>query len=179
MKNRFLMFSIASLFFLLFNAMYCEGDLDEVEKLTSIEVDNIDNSGKEMILARESIKKEALVLGVKHFSRVSWRNDEWSEPRFTRTNHNFINSVELVQVFANTDFNSDNPQGKDITHLFTRYLPETNNEISDTDILRNYSFFLVLKEIPNPGMHSFKLVYELNEKSEEAIEYITEPILLN
>ncbi len=179
MRNRFFRFSIASLFFLLFNAMYCEGDLDDVEKLTSIEVDNIDNSGKEMILARESIKKEALVLGVKHFSSVSWRNDEWSEPRFTRTNHNFINSVELVQVFANTDFNSDNPQGKDITHLFTRYLPEILEEKSNMVFLQSYSYFLVLQGAPTAGMHSFKLVYKFKDENKENLEYSTEPILLN
>lgn len=179
MKNRFLMFSVASLLFLLFNAMYCVEDPEAKEKLVSIEVDNIDNSGEKMISAGNSIKKEALVLGVKHFSSISGIDDMWYEPRFTRTNQDFINTVGFVKIFANTDFSSDYPQGKDISHLFSRYIPEINDKISNTDILRNYSFFLVLKEIPNPGMHSFKLVYELNEKSEEAIEYITEPILLN
>lgn len=178
MRKHFLLFCFAVAVFLLFTRTSCEHDYDYDEKLVSVEADNMDNAGQDMILAGQSVKKEAFVLGVKLFSSMKdWQN-EWSGAYFSRKME-FVNTVGNVKVFTNTDFSSSYPKGSDVSHLFDTYFRQTEDYDKPEPPFDVYTYLLVLREAPDVGEHSFKIVYQLKDDEAESIVLDTEPILLN
>ena len=179
MKNRFLPHFLAVTTFLLFAAVCCDPDYDPDEKLVSIEVDNLNNAAEEIVLAQQSVKKEAFALGIKLFSSMKgWKEEEWLDPQFTRKDE-FVNIMGNVKILANTDFNSHYPKGSDISRLFDKYYRKTESYEKAEPPFDVYSYLLILREAPDAGEHSFKIVYDLHDDDQESIEFDTAPITMN
>lgn len=159
--------------------MSCEEDEAIVyeEKLADVELSNIDFSDSMMRLAKDSIKKEAFVIGVRLMSIERFEENDLNEPRFTVKINDFLNTSGKVRVYANTDFNAEYPAGSDVTHLFDMYNPKRNWLNTDNPVY--FSYFLILKTTPEEGEYSFKIAYDFaDEKENKTVYYTTSPVIL-
>ena len=138
--------------------------------LAGIESLNVNNEGKEPFTTIDPVKKEAYMIGIR------WITDN-SDPdgnqaitgsiqAGTNRYHNIADNY-TKRIYCNTVFSSRNPAGANVSQYFkaVTYLPPNINE------------GFVLLVVPNPGEHSFKVVYT-NNSSGESYEYDTELIKL-
>ena len=138
--------------------------------LTGIESVNINNEGRYPFSTIEPVKKEAFMIGVR------WITDH-ADPDGdqaitgpievgTYSYKNIANNY-TKRIYCNTVFNGSNPRGANVSQYFKKvtYLPSGINE------------GFVLLVAPEPGEHSFKVVYTKNS-SGESYEYDTELIKL-
>lgn len=159
-------FALATFYFL-FTMMMC-GDWDRDYELAKIELDNFNFAEQEMIPAETSLPKAAYIMGVKCFYKASCD----SEYKLTIDNLNkdritFTNVADTLNIICNSEFNKTYPTGSDVTMLFTK----SDKQLVDGD----YLYFLILTEAPDPGIHSFKVVYTLKNNG-GTIEADTQPI---
>jgi hypothetical protein len=138
--------------------------------LNGIEIVNINNEGQYPFTTTEPVKKEAFMIGVRW---ISDNSDPDGDQAITGTVDAGTNRYQNIagnftkRVYCNTVFNSRNPEGANVSQYFKQVtcLPAGINE------------GFVLLVAPNPGNHSFKVVYT-NNSSGESHEYDTELIKL-
>ena len=138
--------------------------------LAGIELANINNEGRYPFSTNDPVKKEAYMIGVR------WITDN-SDPDGNQAitgpieigtyRYKNIANNYTKRIYCNTVFNSRNPLGANVSQYFKEvtYLPSGINE------------GFVLLVAPDPGEHSFKVVYT-NNSSGESHEYDTEMIKL-
>ena len=136
--------------------------------LAGIESVNINNAGKHPFTTTEPVRKEAYMIGVR------WVTDN-SDPDGNQSitgpivagSYNYRNIADSYtkRIYCNTVFNSRNPAGANVSQYFKgiTYLPAGIDE------------GFVLLVAPDPGDHSFKVVFT---KGNERFEYDTKPINL-
>lgn len=136
--------------------------------LDGIEAVNVDNSGEFPFVALESVPKEAYMIGVR------WETDD-SEPAGDQTITPPITTWDPTgrseglsdyfekRIYCVTAFNQRNPAGSNVSQYFKQvaYLPAGIDE------------GFVLLVAPDPGEHSFRVVYK---GSGNTFEYTTQPI---
>ncbi|MCL2097969.1 MAG: DUF5034 domain-containing protein [Bacteroidales bacterium] len=159
----------------LFCAAGCSNDwIDSTEPLIpvhliGIESVNVNNAGQYPFTTVDPIKKEAYMIGVRWVTDNADPdgNQEITGP--VEAGNNLYQNVAdnfTKRIYCNTVFNSRNPAGANVSQYFkaVNYLPAGINE------------GFVLLVAPEPGDHSFKVVYTNN--SGERYEYDTELIRL-
>lgn len=120
--------------------------------LAGIESVNINNVGQFPFITADPIKKEAFMIGIRWITDNSDPDgdQEITGPVVAGT-FRFRNIADnyTKRIFSNTAFNSRNPPGANVSQFFkaVRYLPAGVNE------------GFVLLVAPDPGEHSFKVVY--------------------
>lgn len=122
-------------------------------KLVGIELANLDNTGEFPVIAENSVKKEAYIIGIKY--RVVTEIEPLDTVYYNRSIHYNKNLIfnqyrDQIQIYCNTDFNTDHPAGSNITKLFT---------ISEK---YEYDKLLILRRAPQSGIHSFHMHYNLD-----------------
>ena len=138
--------------------------------LAGIESVNINNEGQYPFTTAEPVKKEAYMIGVRWITDNSDPDGNQSitgpveagKYRYQNIADNIINK----RIYCNTVFNSRNPAGANVSQYFkaVKYLPSGIDE------------GFVLLVTPDPGDHSFKVVY--SNKNGNNYEYDTELIKL-
>jgi len=137
--------------------------------LAGIESVNVNNAGQYPFITVEPIKKEAYMIGIRWVTDNSDPdgNQSITGPVEAGTSHyrNIANNY-TKRIYCNTVFNSRNPVGANVSQYFkeVNYLPASIDE------------GFVLLFYPDPGDHSFKVVY--TNKQGESYEYDTELIKL-
>jgi len=138
--------------------------------LAGIESVNINNEGEYPFTTVNPVKKEAYMIGIR------WITDN-SNPDGTQVitgpieagpyRYTNITDRYTKRIYCNTVFNSRNPAGANVSQYFKKvtYLPKSVNE------------GFVLLVAPDPGYHSFKVVYT-NMDNDESYEYDTPLIKL-
>lgn len=138
--------------------------------LAGIESVNINNEGKYPFTTTEPVKKEAFMIGIR------WVTDD-SNPDGNQaitgpieigvSSYKNITENYTKRIYCNTVFNSRNPEGANVSQYFkaVTYLPAHVDE------------GFVLLVAPDPGDHSFKVVFT-NRSNGERFEYDTELIKL-
>jgi len=137
--------------------------------LAGIESVNINNAGRHPFITTDPIKKEAYMIGIRW---VTDNSDPYGDQEITGPIEAGKNCYQNIadgytrRIYCNTVFNSRNPEGANVSQYFKKvpYLP--------TGIDEGY----VLLFSPDPGNHSFKVVFTHNNG--ERYEYNTELIRL-
>lgn len=174
--------------YLLFCNMTCEPADDEfppnylrTEELIKLEAENIDFSGNQMIVSSEKIKKEAYVIGVKCFTNIY---EQWGPEDDPETNveenvvsstAHFDNVEKDFDIITVNDFDDTHLAGSSVRDFFLK----TN--VKKGKDAYSFSFMLILRKVPEPGVHSFKIVYTLKPEDKTEIKVIeeqTDPIEL-
>lgn len=161
---------LITLYFLL-TAMHCDEDYychDCVKvNLVGIELTNLDNTGEYPVIAKDSIKKEAYVIGLKY--KVVTETEPLDTVYYDRNIHynknlDYYQYKDQIQIYCNTDFNTEYTAGNNITKLFT--------------ISKRYEYdkSIILRTAPQSGTHSFNIHYNLD--SIGTIQENTKPIKL-
>ena len=137
--------------------------------LAGIESVNINNAGQYPFTTTEPVKKEAYMIGVRWVSDNSDPDGDQSITGPIKAGTNRYQNIAdnfTRRIYCNTVFNSRNPAGANVSQYFKEvtYLPMGIDE--------GY----VLLVAPDPGDHSFKVVF--TNKSGESFEYDTELIKL-
>lgn len=146
--------------FVLCTATRCEEDDGEYTAmdvdLVEIELFNIDNSGRGPVLAKDSVKKEAYVVGVRYKVVDTQNADDtihyYNENKVNYDKEVIVNTDLIPRIFTNTDFDEDHPAGSDVTDLFLS---------TDWHTGQSYDRMLILRKAPEAGIHSFKVSYTL------------------
>ena len=138
--------------------------------LAGIESVNVNNEGQYPFTTTEPVKKEALMIGIRWITDNADPdgNQEITGSIEVGTNrYHHIADNYTKRIYCNTVFNSRNPVGANVSQYFkaVTYLPPNVDE----------GFVLLVS--PNPGEHSFRVVYT-NNNSGESYEYNTELIKL-
>jgi hypothetical protein len=136
--------------------------------LAGIESVNVDNAGQHPVITNEPVKKEAYMIGVRW---VTDNSDPGGNQSITgpvevgKSLYRDIANGYTRRIYCNTVFNSRNPAGANVSQYFKEvsYLPAGINE------------GFVLLSAPDPGEHSFKVVFT---KGSDKFEYDTKPIHL-
>ena len=138
--------------------------------LAGIESVNVNNEGKYPFTTAAPVKKEAFMIGIR------WITDN-SNPDGDQAitgpigvgvySYQNITGNYSKRIYCNTVFNSRNPAGANVSQYFkaVTYLPTHIDE------------GFVLLVAPDPGDHSFKVVYT-NNGNGDSYEYDTELIKL-
>ncbi|NDW17480.1 DUF5034 domain-containing protein [Dysgonomonas sp. 216] len=152
MKTLYIYLFLSFIFFLS-SSTTCEYFDDNPSLLLiGVELVNINNEGKEMLISDDPIKKEAYVIGIKYIASEAVDKDSIGNSFYVK-HSNFIyfaNAYPEPRIYCNNDFDEDYPAGSDISHLFW---------FSTKDIL-NQNLLLILKKAPQKGIHSFKVVFD-------------------
>ncbi|MDU1889701.1 MAG: hypothetical protein E6767_03345 [Dysgonomonas sp.] len=151
---------LLSIIFILCNGMSCDdGDESDHGNLLGFQLVNLNNEGEAPFFSRGPIKKEAYAIGIIYFI-----------DRERKYDHLSFENVEYGatgKIYCNTDFNHEYLAGSDISDIF---IHSEKTDSAGVDAL------FLLKEIPQAGNHSFKIVYTLKDGT--IIESSTEPIEL-
>ena len=137
--------------------------------LAGVESVNINNAGQYPFVTAEPVRKEAYMIGVRWVTDNSDPDGDQSitgpVAAGTHRYQNITNNYTR-RIYCNTVFNSRNPAGANVSQYFKEvtYLPEGINE------------GFVLLVAPEPGDHSFKVVY--TNSIGESYAYDTELINL-
>jgi len=137
--------------------------------LAGIESVNINNEGRYPFTTTEPVKKEAYMIGIRWITDNSNPDGDQAitGPIKVGTNR-YQNTADgyTKRIYGNTVFNSSNPAGANVSQFFkaVTYLPAGIDE----------GFVLLVS--PDPGEHSFKVVY--TNKNGDSYEYDTELIKL-
>ena len=139
------------------------------EYLAGIETVNVNNAGQHPFTTTEPIKKEAYMIGVRWITDNSDPDgDQAITGPIKINNQHYKNMADnfTKRIYCNTVFNSRNPEGANVSQYFKAitYLPAGIDE------------GFVLLVAPDPGEHSFKVVYTNNKG--DRFEYDTELIKL-
>ena len=137
--------------------------------LAGIESVNINNEGKYPFTTTQPVKKEAYMIGIRW---ITDNSDPDGDQEITgpieigRYRYHNIADKFTKRIYCNTVFNNRNPKGANVSQYFkaVTYLPPGINE------------GFVLLVAPDPGEHSFKVIY--TNSSGESFEYDTERIKL-
>lgn len=177
------LFLLAAYF--LFCNMTCEEDGDMLSyELLELDVANVDFSGKEMTLVEGKTSKEAFVVAVKCFGNMyrleNWYSEEKREKKLLEENvivtQSYFDNTEVdFQILTVNAFDDQHPADSDVTHCFI-----ASHELRGEQ-MKDFSYTLIMRKMPTPGLHSFKLIYKVKAKIEEevkTIEAVTEPIEL-
>jgi len=151
----------------LFCAFTCGKIETGVLTLTRIEVRNIDNSGAEPVVAADgaAIPAKAYMIGVQWHGDVNYNGDNYTYPdRYDNPKRWADDPYVLADrytynIYTVGPFNADYPDGANVTPLFRTektYLP------------RNVDVGFVLFGNPDPGFHSFTVVYTGDGQTIEA-----------
>ncbi|GHU98650.1 hypothetical protein FACS1894159_01450 [Bacteroidia bacterium] len=137
--------------------------------LAGIEAVNIDNQGASPVVSAEPIRKEAYMIGIK------WTTDD-SDPFGNQSISAAFGSSSgytpgdvaknfTKRIYTIEQFNAKNPAGANVSQYFKaiKYLPEQIDE------------GFVLLVAPDPGPHTFRVVYSFNSAS---FEYTTPTVEL-
>jgi len=128
--------------------------------LAGIETVNIDNSGAEPFPTDDPIRKEAFMIG------INWITDD-SNPSGNQSitppySHKDYPSASIAssftkRIYSVDRFNANNPAGANVSQYFKQvsYLPDGIDE------------GFVLLKAPDPGPHTFKVVYISGTKNYE------------
>ena len=155
--------------FILNTGMSCEDveddDSNEIE-LAKVEAVNLDNTGKNFVTGGEEIKKEAYMIGINLYSAE--KNEDGTIKGYLDVSnyYDLSASANVLRIYCLTDFDGATPAGSDVTSFFQSY------PLSQ----RNYNEIMALRRIPEPGIHSFKVV--ITRHDETVIESVTEPVTL-
>lgn len=194
MKKQITFILLLVIYFLFCN-MRCDigdSDLDfNSEELTKVELTNIDFSGVEMVSTNEKIKKEAYVIGVKCFANTyrtnigePWHTGELlKSDSFTKNGSSFANTEDKFEIIVLQDFDEEHPAGSNVRDCFK----ETTAPLWTSK--EPFTFVLIMRKFPEPGIYSFKIVYKLKKENEDqqqktsseeldVIECVIEPIEL-
>ena len=118
---------------------------------------NVDNSGAKPFIpaATAAIPAKAYMIGVQLHGELEYENNNPSSDR-----HPYgLSDTYTFNIYSVGPFNADYPDGADVTLFFkmeNNYLPK------DLDM------GLALFGNPDPGLHSFKVVYSGDGKTVEA-----------
>ncbi len=140
--------------------------------IVGIEAVNIDNAGRYPSVTDQAIKKEAYMLGIK------WLTDDadpdgsqYVTPGVTGSGGGYYYEASLSagyqkRIYSVGAFNASNPAGSNVSQYFKQidYLPDNVDE------------GLVLLVSPDPGEHSFRVVFYQNNA--EAFECVTPTVNL-
>ena len=137
--------------------------------LAGIESVNVNNEGHYPFTTTEPVKKEAYMIGVRWVTDNSDPDGDQSITGPVEAGSNRYQNIAdnyTKRIYCNTVFNSRNPAGANVSQYFKEitYLPAGVNE----------GFVLLMA--PDPGDHSFKVVY--TNKNGDRYEYDTELIKL-
>jgi len=137
--------------------------------LVGIESVNVNNEGRYPFTTTEPVKKEAYMIGVRWITDNADPDGNQSITGPIEAGSGLYQNVAknyTKRIYCNTVFNSRNPAGANVSQYFkeVKYLPAGINE------------GFVLLVAPDPGDHSFKVVYTKN--TGERYEYDTELIRL-
>lgn len=176
-------------FYFLFCNMSCNeyDPYQRINQLVSIKLANMDFSGTEMKLVSEKTPKQAFVVGVQCFGDVYEQYiPEYGgtpgeklllEENVVVNDSRFENVDGDFQIITVNDFDEKHLAGSDVTDCFVMTGVRRGEQVKD------FSYSLILRKMPQSGIHSFKLMYKLKEEKEDEqeatfIEAITEPIEL-
>ena len=137
--------------------------------LAGIESVNINNEGQYPFTTAEPVKKEAYMIGIRWITDNSAPDGDQSitgPVDAGKYRYQDIANNITRRIYCNTVFNSRNHVGANVSQYFkeVKYLPAGIDE------------GFVLLVVPDPGDHSFKVVYT-NSKG-DSYEYDTELIKL-
>jgi len=138
--------------------------------LADIESVNVNNEGRYPFTTTDPVKKEAFMIGIRWITDNSNPEGDQAITGSVVAGANRYQNIAdnyTKRIYCNTVFNSRNPVGANISQYFkaVTYLPSGIDE------------GFVLLVAPNPGDHSFKVVYT-NNSNGESLEYDTELIKL-
>ena len=139
-------------------------------RLAGIESVNVNNEGRYPLATTEPVKKEAYMIGIRWITDNSDPDGDQSITGPVEAGANRYQNIAdnyTKRIYCNTVFNNRNPAGANVSQYFkaVTYLPAGVNE------------GFVLLVAPDPGDHSFKVVYTDNSTG-ESYEYDTELIKL-
>jgi hypothetical protein len=140
---------------LIFGMGACSSDAP-VWQLTDLNVKNMNNEGEQPFVSDDSIRKEAYAIDILY---VGWNLDNKAD--YSRIDfRNCKDTIVEQKIICNTDLNSEYAAGSDVTGLFR---PLYGTFTGSSGSKRWHGGTFILKHIPNPGIHSFKvLVYLAN-----------------
>ena len=156
----------------LFCAVDCPRDYPRgVLTLTSIQVMNVDNSGADPFIVTESatVPAKAYMLGVRWYVNIDYEQSPHpSSSQPVDSSYVFGSALPAkytCKIYTVGLFNADYPEGADVTQLFRKegtYLPDSVN------------VGFLLFGSPDPGFHSFKVVYTGGDRPIEATTPVVE-----
>lgn len=148
--KRFYITLIVSCILVLNCAMTCDDDNYEpviYDSIVSITAQNANNEGKYPFLSDEPIKKEAYVIAMAYLVKDSLGHV------FPLTTHRSLKERYKLKVITENEFDNEYQAGSDVTSLFTVYHTPVDTCMHQ----------LILRRIPNPGIHSFTVEMHLED----------------
>lgn len=179
-----------SLLFLVATAMSCEErDLIPINvpcTLTEVELYHWDNAGEKPKEAVDNkVLKEAYMLEIRLLTDAG---EEEPEPYDTDhyLSHVLSDAIQKIQIFTETDFNAELPEGAEVTSCFYDY-PKTFIKDQQTDYTVNGKVISIIGEVnkvykalliipQSGGEYRFRVV--LTMESGETIERVSDPVTL-
>ena len=162
------LYYILTCIFLLSCAMQCgcEGDYDYYSspscKLTQVEIQNVNNEGKNPFISDDSIRKEAYAIKIV-YKGTSLLDTTTIIPIKAVD----IGNVKSRKFFCNTSFDDLHPANTDVTDYFEAII--VKDPYLEPDIY-------LLRKTPKAGLHSFRVEFLLEDGN--TLIANTNPIML-